>query len=118
MKEILIAEDDRAFGPVLKRELENGYRITLVQDGVEAVLKAVENNFDFVLLDIKMPNLDGINTLRIIKKIRPQVPIITFSGIAGSGEMANSIKAGAIRCLSKPFSISQLKEEIKKFIGE
>jgi CheY-like chemotaxis protein len=118
MKEILIAEDDRAFGPVLKRELENGYRATLVQDGVEAVLKIVENNYDFVLLDIKMPNLDGINALRIIKKIRPHVPIITFSGIAGSGEMASSIKAGAIRCLSKPFSINQLKEEIKKFIGE
>ena len=118
MKEILIAEDDRAFGPVLKRELENGYRTTLVQDGVEAVLKVVENKYDFILLDIKMPNLDGINALRIIKKIRPQMPIITFSGIAGSGEMASSIKAGAIRCLSKPFSIGQLKEEIKKFIGE
>ena len=113
---ILIAEDDRNFGYVLKGELaDTGYEIDLAQDGVEAVMKFIEEKYDFVLLDIKMPKLDGINALRIIRKLNPRVPAITYSGNAGSGEMAESVKAGAIRCLTKPFEISQLKEEIKKY---
>lgn len=121
MSEILLAEDDRNFGNVLKSELEeDGYIVTLVNDGVEAVLKFIgngkESGYDFVLLDIKMPSLDGINTLRIIKKLNPDVPAITFSGNAGSGEMAASVKVGAIRCLTKPFEIAQLKSDIKKYI--
>ena len=62
-----------------------------------------------------MPRLDGINCLRIMKKLRPAVPAITYSGNAGSGEMAESVRAGAIRCLTKPFEIAQVKEEIRKY---
>jgi two-component system OmpR family response regulator len=113
---ILLVEDDKNFGYVLKGELADpGYEIDLAQDGVEAVMKFVDGNYDFVLLDIKMPKLDGINALRIIKKLNPGVPAITYSGNAGSGEMAESVKAGAIRCLTKPFEISQLKDELRKY---
>ena len=92
MLEILLAEDDRNFGNVLKRELEeDGYIVTLVNDGVEAVLKFIGkgSDYDFVLLDIKMPMLDGINTLKIIKKLNPDVPAITFSGNAGAAKWQN-----------------------------
>ena len=111
---ILVAEDDRNFGRVLKRELEEeGYFIELVGDGVEAVLEFMDSRYDFLLLDIKMPKLDGISTLRIIRRLDSRVPAITFSGNAGSGEMAESLRAGAIRCLTKPFEITRLKEDIK-----
>jgi CheY-like chemotaxis protein len=118
MLNILLAEDDRNFGRVLKSELEDdGYAVDLVGDGVEAVLNFIErdNAYDFLLMDIKMPKLDGINALRIIKRLNRDVPAITISGNAGSGEMAESVRAGAIRCLTKPFEISQLKDEIKKY---
>lgn len=115
---ILIAVDDKNFGHVLKSELEgNGYTVDLVGDGVEAVLKFINGKFDFILFDIRMPNLDGINALRIIKKLDPDVPAITYSGNAGSGETAESIRAGAIRCLTKPFEIGQVKDEIKKYVS-
>lgn len=113
---ILLVEDDKNFGYVLKGELaDDGHEIDLAQDGVEGVMKFIDGNYDFVLLDIKMPKLDGINALRIIKKLNPRVPAITYSGNAGSGEMAESVKAGAMRCLTKPFEISQLKEELRKY---
>lgn len=113
---ILIAEDEKNFAQVLKTELgENGYMVELVNDGVEAVLRFIDGQYDFVLLDIKMPRLDGINALRIIKKLNPDVAAITYSGNAGSGEMAESVRAGAMRCLTKPFKISQLKDEINKY---
>lgn len=113
---IMIAEDDKNFGYVLKGELEEaGYEIELAPDGVEAVLKCIDEQYDFVLLDIKMPRLDGINCLRILRKLRPGIAAITYSGNAGSGEMAESVKAGAIRCLTKPFAIAQVKDEIRKY---
>ena len=115
---ILIAEDDRNFGKILKTELqEEGYTIELVNDGVEAVLRCIDEQYDFLVFDIKMPKLDGINALRIIKRINPRIPAVTISGNAGSGEMAESVKVGAIRCLTKPFEIAQLKLEIKKQVA-
>lgn len=115
---ILLADDDRNFGGILKRELEDeGYEVDLVTDGVEAVLRFIDSSYDFVLLDIKMPKLDGINALRIMKRLRPEIPAITISGNAGSGEMAESVRAGAIRCFTKPFEISQLKNDISRFSG-
>lgn len=115
---ILVAEDEKNFGLVLKKELEDaGYTIDLVPDGVEAVMRFIGEKYDFVLLDIKMPKLDGINALRMIKKLNPDVPAMTYSGNAGSGEMAESVKAGAIRCLTKPFEVGQLKNEIGKYLS-
>jgi two-component system response regulator AtoC len=119
MFRILLAEDDRNFGRVLKSELEDdGYAVDLVVDGIEAVLSFIGsgNAYDFVLMDIKMPKLDGINALRIVKRLKRDVPAITISGHAGSGEMADSMKAGALRCMTKPFELSQLKDEIRKHI--
>lgn len=114
---ILLAEDDKNFGIVLRGELEqDGNTVDIAYDGVEAVLNFIGRpDYDFIILDIKMPRLDGINALRIIKKLNPGVPAITISGNAGSGEMLESVRAGAIRCLTKPFEIAQLKNEMQKY---
>ncbi len=113
---ILIVEDDRNFGRVLAAEMKDpGFTIDLAVDGVDGVLKFIDGRHDFVILDIKMPKLDGINALKIIKKIAPETAAITYSGNAGSGEMAEAVRAGAIRCLTKPFEIRQLKDEIKRY---
>jgi two-component system response regulator AtoC len=112
---ILIAEDDKNLGFLLKKELEeDGYEVDLAADGVDAVLKFISSRHEFIIFDIKMPRLDGINALRIIKKLEPNVPAITISGNAGSGEMAESVKVGAIRCLTKPFQLAQLKDQINR----
>jgi CheY-like chemotaxis protein len=113
---ILLAEDDKNFGIVLRGELEHdGNTVDIAYDGVEAVINFISKpEYDFIILDIKMPRLDGINALRIIRKLDPAVPAVTISGNAGSGEMLESISAGAIRCLTKPFEIAQLKAEMQK----
>jgi CheY-like chemotaxis protein len=113
--DILLAEDDKNFGSILKRELEDEcYSVTLVTNGVEAVLNFIRKQYDFVLLDLRMPRLGGTDALRIMKNINPDVPAIAFSGNAGSSEMEETLQCGAIKCFSKPFAIAQLKEDIKK----
>ena len=112
---ILLADDDRNFGIVLRNELEEeGYVVDLVHDGVEAVLHFVEKPYEFVLIDIRMPKLDGISTLRIIKKLNPTLPIIVFSGNAGFSDIEETLREGVIRYFQKPFEMAHLKECIKR----
>ena len=114
MMNILLAEDDRNFGVVLKKELEEDqHTIDLVPDGVEAVLSFINKTYDLVLLDLRMPRLTGTDALRIIRKLNPHTPTITFSGNAGATEMAESVRCGAIKCLTKPFEVEQLKCHIR-----
>jgi CheY-like chemotaxis protein len=115
---ILLAEDDKNFGLILKGELEEEcHRVDLVPNGVEAVLNFLGNSYDFVLLDLRMPRLGGTDALKIIKNINPHVPAIVFSGNAGSSEMEETLQCGAIKCISKPFSIGQLKDEIRDYFS-
>jgi DNA-binding response OmpR family regulator len=115
---ILLAEDDKNFGRVLKNELEEErYSVNLVNDGVEAVLSFINNSYDFVVIDIEMPKLDGINALRIIRKLSPDVPSVAYSGIAGYSEMEELLKAGVIKFFTKPFELAELKECIKRYFG-
>ncbi len=117
MVDILLAEDDRNFGAVLKNELmEGGYNVDHVSDGVEAVLNFVVKPYDFVLLDIRMPRLGGVDALKIIKKINPNIPVISFSGNAGESEIEETIKCGAMKCLKKPFKLTQLKKYIDEIL--
>ncbi len=112
---ILLAEDDKIFGIVLKNELEEErYTVDLVYDGVEAVLHFVEKPYDLVLIDVKMPKLDGISTLKIIKKLNPTMPAIVFSGHAGFSYLEEMLKMGVIRYFLKPFKMADLKECIKR----
>jgi len=111
---ILLADDDGNFGLTLKRELEEDrHRVHLVPNGVEAVLSFINNPYDFVLLDLRMPRLGGTDALRIIKNINPLVPAITFSGNAGPMDLEESARCGADKCLKKPFNVAQLREDIK-----
>ena len=114
---ILLAEDDKNFGPILKNELEEDrHSVHLVSNGVEAVMSFLQNTYDFVLLDLRMPKLGGSDVLRIIKCINPGVPVVTFSGAAANSERAETVDLGAIRCFSKPFEIVQLKDLIKNHL--
>ena len=117
MINILLGEDDKNFGAVLKVELEESqYHVDLAPNGLDAVLSFLNAPYDLVLLDIRMPRLNGNDTLKIIKKINPHIPTITFSGNAGIAEMEESVKCGATKCLRKPFEIAQLKDIIRNHV--
>lgn len=111
---ILLAEDEESLGKVLKDELEeHGYNITWMRNGVETVLAALDNRFDVLIVDMVMPDMSGINTIRIIKKIIPDIGIISCSGKVEKDIMIDSIMTGATACLNKPFTISQMISQIK-----
>lgn len=114
MYNILLVEDEENFGRLLKEELEeHGYSITWLRNGVDGVLAALDNRFDVLIVDMVMPDMSGINTIRIIKKIIPDIGIVSCSGKVEKDIMIDSIMKGATACLNKPFTISQMVSQIK-----
>src|SRR3990172_4546083 len=109
MESILLVEDEDNIGSLLKEELEiHGYRIIWVKNGVDAVLAAMDNKFDILI-----PDLSGINTIRIISKIAPGIAVIACSGLMEKDIMIDSVAAGASVCVNKPFTISQMLSHIR-----
>ncbi|MBI3399709.1 MAG: response regulator transcription factor [Deltaproteobacteria bacterium] len=111
---ILLVEDEENPGSLLKEELEEqGYSITWLRNGVDAVLAALDNRFDVLIVDMVMPDMSGINTIRIIKKIIPGIGIVACSGKVEKDIMIDSIMTGAAAYLNKPFSTSKMISQIK-----
>lgn len=109
MTRILIVDDERDLVEYLADELNfAGFQTGNAFNGVEAVLKVLDGGWDVLMMDIRMPKLDGVNALRIIRRIAPDLIVIMFTGQAGQGDMAEASYLGAFTCLLKPISIDEL----------
>jgi CheY-like chemotaxis protein len=112
MPKILIAEDDTDLRYFLQDELSDaGFLVTAVSNGADAIVAAVEASYDLYLLDMLMPGLDGIQTIKVLRKITPAVPIIGLTGHVGRGYMAQAAALG-VTCLNKPVAMNDLLNEI------
>lgn len=112
---ILIADDDRNFGFVMKTELEtDAHRVDLVHDGVEAVMQFMSNLYGAVLLDVSMPHLDGMNALKIMKKINPGIFAVLFSGKGDILDFNGREASGGNGAVffQKPFEINLIRDLI------
>jgi len=115
MSRILVVDDERDVANYLVSELQTaGWQTGAAYDGVEAVLKVIDGGWDAVLMDIRMPKLDGIGALRIMRRLAPQLPVILFTGQAGQGDMIESTRQGAFTCLLKPIASDKLLKVIKQ----
>ena len=118
MPRILIAEDDGDVRLFLEEELmDAGFSVSGVSNGADAIVAAAEEAFDLYLLDMLMPGLDGIQTIRVLRKITPKVPIIGLTGYVGLGYMAKAAAYGVI-CLAKPVVVADLIKEINTAMAQ
>lgn len=101
---VLVVDDDRivlrAATEILQRD---GYQVVAVDDAVEALAAMKEPSIDVACLDIKMPNLSGMDLLRALKKDRPDVEVIMMTAFATVETAVEAVKAGAYDYLTKPF---------------
>ncbi|HRE30166.1 MAG TPA: response regulator, partial [Anaerolineales bacterium] len=89
---------------------DDGHQVDTAADGVEAVMRVIDGGVDAVVMDIRMPRLDGLNALRILRRLSPSLPVVMFTGQAGQGDMLETTRLGAVTCLLKPVNIDRLKE--------
>jgi len=113
---ILIAEDTDSNFDLLNAILGRKYRLVRARDGMEAVTMYDEVNPDLILMDIKMPNLDGLEATRIIRQLSAEVPIIAQSAYAYEHDWNAAEEAGCNDFISKPIAQEKLKEKIKKWL--
>lgn len=111
---VLLAEDDKNLGSVLKAYLEaKGYSTTLCVDGKEALESFKRNEFEFCILDIMMPVMDGFTLAKEIRKIDKQIPFLFLTAKSMQEDKIYGFELGADDYLTKPFSMEELLLRIK-----
>ena len=118
-KNILIC-DDAAFMRMMIKDIltKNGYNVAgEAENGAKAVEKYNELNPDLVLMDITMPEMDGIQALKKIKETNPSALVIMCSAMGQQAMVIESIQAGAKDFIVKPFQADRVLEAVKKVVG-
>lgn len=114
---ILVIDDEAVMRESLKDWLmEDGYEVDLAAGGREALDMAQEKDWDVILLDLKMPGIDGIETLERLKELNLQAEILMMTAYATVDTAVQAMKQGAFDYLAKPFDPDQVEIQIKKII--
>jgi len=111
-KRILICDDEAGVHDALTLLLENDYDIDHAFSGNEAIEKASNNNFDGILLDLKMPEKDGIETLEELKIKTPETKVIIVTGYNTVETARRAIASGALDYITKPFDEDEVREKV------
>lgn len=118
-RKILVVDDEDALRTVLGAELNSeGYDVVTAADGSEAVAELERKKFDLVLLDIRMPNMNGFEVLKIIKEKHAGTKVIMLTGFADLKNAIESKKLGAEDFVSKPYDLVDLLTTIDRVMSE
>ncbi len=112
---VMLVDDEERFLATTKKLLEKkGYRVETASSGIEALEKLKKTNIQVVVLDVKMPELDGISTLKRIKRDFPLIEVIMLTGHATVESAVEGVKIGAANYLMKPADINDISEKIEE----
>ncbi|MBU2622074.1 MAG: response regulator [Proteobacteria bacterium] len=112
---ILLVDDEVAFADnLLKLLSKRGYDVVVVYNGADAVKTVGEKEFDVIILDMKMPGMDGIATLKEIRKIAPLVEVVILTGHGSVESGIEGMQQGAFDYLMKPVRIDDLQEKVSE----
>ena len=115
---ILIAEDEESNFLLLKTILKKHCNILHAKTGVELLEIYKEQHADLILLDIKMPEMNGIDPLKEIRKFDQDIPIIMQSAYAFENDMEAARQAGSNGFVTKPINIKELKSVLSSFLPQ
>ena len=115
---ILVAEDEDNNYELVQVVLSKRYRLLRAHNGIEAVTFCEDEHPDLILMDIRMPEMDGLDATRIIKEVNPDVPIIALSAYAFEENIREAQAAGCNGFLSKPFRVEDLLDKIHNYLTE
>jgi len=114
---ILVVDDEAAVRESLNDWLmEDDYEVGLAASGEDAVSMAQENSWDVILLDLKMPGMDGLETLKRLKKMMPEAEVLMMTAFATIDTAVQAMKEGAFDYLVKPFDPDEIEMHIKKIV--
>lgn len=111
---VLLVDDEVDFVDALSARMEaRGLVVETATNGEEAVQKVRDRRYDAIILDLAMPGMDGIETLRALRELQPDVQVILLTGHATLQKGVEAMKLGAMDFLEKPVDINLLMDKIK-----
>ena len=114
---LLLVEDEPNVVSVVTRGLtEEGFNVSVAPDGLIGKKMALENQFDLVILDIMLPEINGLELCKIIKKEQPTLPIIMLTALGTTENVVNGLDNGADDYLIKPFKFAELSARIRMLL--
>jgi DNA-binding response OmpR family regulator len=114
---ILLCEDDQNLGMLLSEYLNaKGFETTLAVDGVEGMKLFRRESFDFIILDVMMPNKDGFTVAKEIREINRHIPILFLTAKSMKEDTLEGFKSGADDYMTKPFSMEELQVRVNAIL--
>ncbi|MEV5437760.1 response regulator transcription factor [Streptomyces sp. NPDC052682] len=114
---VLLAEDDRAIRHALERALTlEGYQVTAVADGVEALAQAHKNRPDVLVLDVMMPGIDGLQVCRVLRAEGDRTPILMLTALVETADRIAGLDAGADDYVVKPFDVEEVFARLRALL--
>ena len=112
---ILLVDDEKDFTEVLSERMEaRGFSVEIADSGPVAINKVKEKSYDAIILDLAMPEMDGIDVLKILLKENPDLQIIFLTGHATLEKGIEAVKLGAVDFMEKPVDIDKLLEKVNE----
>ena len=118
MKKILVAEDNDSNYVLMTYLLKKDFEYDRANNGKVAVEMVEANNYDLVLMDIKMPIMDGLEATKKIKELKPDLPVVALTANAFDSDRAAAEEAGCCGFLSNPVNRDECIALLKKVLGE
>ena len=113
-KSILVVDDEPALCRLLEANLTaEGFEVEVAMSGKEAITKINQKNFDLVLLDLLLPEMDGVQTFKEITILNSQIPVVMMTAYPNNGLVETAIAEGVQFILRKPFDLSELQRIIR-----
>lgn len=113
-KNILVVDDDNLINMDLKKIITaDGHDVVTTTSGVEATKLIEDSNFHLVFLDLMLPDMDGLEVLKVIKEHKANLPVVIITGYPDSELMNNALELGPVSVLKKPFSRKQIQSLLK-----
>ncbi len=113
---VLVAEDEDSNFELVKIVLSKQYRLLRARNGIEAVTYCEDEHPDLILMDIRMPDMNGLDATRIIKEVNHDIPVIALSAYAFDENIHEAKAAGCDEFMAKPFRVEDLIDMVEKYV--
>ena len=115
---ILVVDDQFGDRETLKGILEDkGYRVATARDGAEAIKMIKERHYDIIFLDIRLPDMDGVQVYEQVKHIDPEAAVIMMTGYSAEDLVKRAINQGVYTCIYKPFDMEKVLQLVENIGG-
>lgn len=114
---VLVVDDKESVLSLISALLEPDFRVETASSARLALERALHNDVDLVLADVRMPELSGFELLNVLKRDRPSIEVVLMSAYGGAESASEALRAGAADYLSKPFDRSELRSKVERAIG-